>query len=261
MSAPDDSGRWGAILQPSYLPWLGCFDQMAAVDTFVFLDDVQYTKQDWRNRNRVLSAASQGWTWLTVPVHRPASRTRICEVEIDYAGNWAARHLNVLAAGYRRTPFFEPVYTLVADELGRRPPGLAALNIALTRALAGYMGIARPTWRASDLAVADTDRNGRLIDLCRKAGIAHFYDGSKARCFIDTERFARAGIGVSFQDYVHPVYPQGRRPFVPYLSVVDLLFGHGPKAAAVLACHPRARRRLGLAPAAADGGRTVAGSG
>ena len=97
-----------AILQPVYLPWLGYFEQMAVADHFVFMDDVQYTRHDWRNRNRIKTAA--GSIWLTVPVRKHPRDALIRDVEINYSENWPRKHLRSIEISYRKCPYFEPLF-------------------------------------------------------------------------------------------------------------------------------------------------------
>ena len=225
----------GCILQPGYLPWLGFFEQFFVSDIFVFLDDVQYTRQDWRNRNRIRSDTEQGWLWLTVPVKVPNRRTKICEVKIDYSKDWIKRHLNVITQHYRNSPYFNEVFTILREGLNRRYIYLADLNIDLVLRFCGYLGIRRKTLRASDLAIQEADKNMRLIAICRHAGIDMFYDGQKSRAFLDVDLFAGHGIRVAFQHYAHPSYQQFYKPFIPYLSIIDLMFARGRESIDILA--------------------------
>jgi hypothetical protein len=224
----------GSILQPGYLPWLGFFEQFFVSDIFVFLDDVQYTKQDWRNRNRIRSDTVPGWSWLTVPVKVSNRRIKICEVKIDYSRNWIKRHLNLIRQHYRTSPYFNEVFAIIAEGLKRRHIYLSDLTIDLVLGLCGYLGIGRKTLRASDLVIGEADKNMRLITICRQTGIDLFYDGQKARTFLDADLFARHGIRVVFQRYGHPSYQQFYKPFIPYLSIVDLIFSRGRESIHIL---------------------------
>ena len=202
-----------AILQPVYLPWLGYFEQMAYVDQFLFLDDVQYTKHDWRNRNRIKTVS--GPIWLTVPVRKHPQRTPINAIRIDYAQDWVKRHLRSIEVHYCTRPYFQPLFSEIAAVLLERPGRLVDLSTTLIAVLCSYLGIYVPTAFSSELpgrrAVQNGtskpvhDRDQRLIDICHCFGADLLYNGKKAVQYLDVERLRGAGIEVVFQDYQHPV--------------------------------------------------------
>jgi hypothetical protein len=225
----------GCVLQPGYLPWLGFFEQFIFAEVFVFLDDVQYTKQDWRNRNRVRTGAGQGWAWLTVPVKAKGTDAKINEVKIDYTRDWIKKHLNIVRNHYQKTRHFTEVFPIIKENIERRFTCLSDLNISLVLSIAEYLNIHRKTMQSSSLDVREQDKNLRLIHICQKVGITHFYDGEKAKDFLYPALFAQHGIKVEFQIYNHPVYKQHYEPFVPYLSIIDLLFGYGKESVDVIA--------------------------
>ena len=228
-----------AILQPSYLPWLGYFEQMDHVDRFVFLDDVQYTRSDWRNRNRVKTP--RGPCWLTVPVRRLGLRQRICDAQIDYNAPWPEHHLNVLRENYRKARYFGEVIDLIAPRLLVRPPLLRDLNEGLVLELASYIGIKTETMRSSDLNVVDDDPNRRLVRICQLLGATEMYEGAAGVDYMDVGMFEAAGVRIVFQHYQHPTYEQFFGPFVSHLSIVDLLFHHGSRCRdVVVAGHSKA---------------------
>jgi hypothetical protein len=231
----------GAILQPGYLPWLGFFEQFAFAEVFVFLDDVQYTKQDWRNRNRIRSPSPEGWSWLTVPVQAAPASSPIHTVRIDYSRDWAGKHLNLLRNAYENAPHFASLFPLIRRRLQSRPEFLADLCIDLTRDLGEYLGIQRETLRSSDLHLAREDKSRHLLEICRRARIDWLYDGQKAADFLDLPLFEQHGIRVDFQVYAHPVYPQVLTPFVSHLSVVDLIFNCGPDSLSLVLQSPVVR--------------------
>ena len=225
----------GCILQPGYLPWLGFFEQFLFSEIFVFLDDVQYTKQDWRNRNRVRTNAKQGWTWLTVPVKMDSMRSKINEVKIDYRQNWIKKHLNIIRNNYQKTRYFEEVFSIIQENIEKRFLYLSDLNVSLVLSIGEYLNIHRNTMLSSRLEIREQDRNLRLIQTCKQVGITHFYDGEKAKDFLDPALFKANGIEVEFQVYKHPTYKQCYEPFVSHLSAVDLLFLYGKESVKLIA--------------------------
>lgn len=220
-----------AVHQPQYLPWLGYFDKMLKADVFCYLDDVQYKKNEWQNRNRIKTA--DGWQWLTVPVTFRYPQ-KIDAVGIDNTSDWARRHLQALVTNYRRAAHFERTVPIFEQALTQRWEGIAELNLYLTERLREVLGIAhKPAVRSSTLACAQ-DPTGRLIDICRALGADTYLAGAGAAGYMETERFEQCGVRVIRQDFRHPVYPQLFGAFQSHLSVLDLIFNCGPESAAII---------------------------
>jgi hypothetical protein len=217
-----------AVLQSNYVPWKGYFDIVNDVDEFVFYDDVQFTKNDWRNRNLIKTAA--GPKWISIPVGTRLDRL-ICEVELPDP-SWAVRHWRQLQESYRRAPFlghyrpfFEDVY------LGRRWRLLSELNQYLVRAIASDLLGVRTTFTDSRAYGATGERLDRLVDIVRKAGATTYVSGPSAKAYVDPQRFADSGVHLVWKDYDgYPEYPQLHPPFTHRVSVLDLLFNVGPEA-------------------------------
>lgn len=223
-----------AILQPGYLPWLGAFEQMARADVFVFLDDVQYTRRDWRNRNRI--KGPNGEQMLVVPVKSSGRRDQlILEAVID-GDSWRAKHLRALTLAYGKSPWFERYRDDLTELYGREWVRLVDLDMELTLWLAGALGIDRRFRRSSELSVESDDRSGRIVGIMNAVGAEHLYDGKAARAFIDVDEFGRQGIEVTFQEYEHPVYAQlwPKQGFISHLSALDLLLNCGPDSLEIL---------------------------
>lgn len=220
------------MLQPGYLPWLGYFDQLRRADLFVHYDDVQYDKHGWRNRNRIRSAAAEGWSWLTVPVLTGGRfGARIDAVEIDPRTRWATKHWRTLAQEYGKTPHWARVAAALEPIYQREWRLLVDLDLALIEALAGLLELPLPrTVRSSQLPEVPPgdDPTERLLALCRHFGADEYFSGAAARDYLDVERFTREGIRVEFQAYEHPTYAQTRPGFVSHLAALDLLCNAGP---------------------------------
>lgn len=213
------------VLQPSYLPWLGCFDQLRRADILIWYDDVQFDKNGWRNRNRI--KGPNGPVWLTVPVLKKGGLQKsINETLIDNRQAWVRKHVLSMQQNYARAPHVGAVLPNLAALLQRGWERLVDLNIATTEWLAKELAITTPTYRASALQ-AEGDRSGRLIALCRQFQATRYLFGDAARDYLDVARFAAEGIEVVWHGYQHPSYPQMHGDFVPYLSAVDLLFNVG----------------------------------
>lgn len=225
--------RTAVILQPSYLPWLGYFAQLYQSDVFVVYDDVQFDKHGWRNRNRVKTA--QGVHWLTVPVlTRNQQRRTNREVAIDNRQPWRKKHLATIRQSYAKSPYFTDYIGLFEEIYRQEWDRLLDLNLAIFTAINRALGIEREIQFASSLGVTGEPVE-RLIEICRRVHADRFYEGSAGRNYIDAGQFAAAGITLDYQDYPHPIYPQLHGPFVPYLSIVDLLFNCGPASLEILA--------------------------
>jgi hypothetical protein len=218
-----------AAHQPQYLPWLGYFDKMDRADLFVLIDTVQYKKNEWQNRNRIRTAA--GWQWLTVPVHHRFPM-RIDQVRVDERSGWRRRHVESLRQAYARAPHRDGILPAIEALLAQPYDGLAGLNTASVRLLAGLLGIATPIRVSSSIDGVADGPDERLIDLCVRHGCDTYLAGQGGRDYMDLERWRRAGIRVEFQEFDHPVYPQCHAGFVPGLSAVDLLMQRGPGASA-----------------------------
>jgi len=216
-----------AAHQPQFMPWLGYFDKMLRSDVFVLLDNVQFKKNEWQNRNRVLMNGAP--SWLTVPVlhHFPQN---INEVEVNSAGDWKSKHLKTLAQCYGRTPFFEETYSLAQGVYAPEWKLLSPLNLASLEMLKAALEIKTRLVLSSTLALEGA-ATARLVDLCLKMGADTYLAGAGGHDYMDLSLFEKAGIKVIFQEYKHPQYAQGGGAFVPYLSALDLLFHCGPRQA------------------------------
>ncbi len=224
------------ILQPTYLPWLGYFEMIDAVDQFVIFDHVQFEPKSWQQRNRIRSA--NGELMLTIPVKSDGRQdVRIADKRIDQAQPWAKKHLRSIEVAYAKAPHFQRCFPGVRAILERRPGRLVDLTIPLLLHFLELLGLERRIVRSSDLVAEDDSQLGkteRVVNLCRLAGATLLYDGAAARDFLQLDQFAAHGIEVRFQEYRHPEYPQLGPGFLPYMGVIDLLCNCGPDALAVI---------------------------
>jgi len=222
------------ILQPGYLPWLGFFEQMYKTDVFVIYDDVQYDKEGWRNRNRIKTA--NGVQWLTIPVNvKFEQHPLVCEVKIDNTANWRKKHLYSISQNYSKARFFKKYISIFEEAYSKEWEFLIDINMILTLKLAECLGLgSKKMVRSSSLGI-EGDRIGRLVKICKYFDGNVFYEGISGKNYLDEEYFGQQGIQIEYQDYKHPVYQQLYGDFIPYLSVVDLLFNCGDKSLSILA--------------------------
>jgi len=212
-----------AILQPSYIPWIGYFEQIVNVDIFVFYDDVQYTKNDWRNRNKIKTL--DGSSWLSIPIKSSTSK-KINEVLIDDTKNWQTKHLKSLKQYYSKSKYFEDIYPLLEKNINSDINSISTLSIDIIKDIVKYLKIDTKFYLSSDLDIGG-DKNNRLINICKHFNASSYYTGLAAKDYIDEELFKKNNIELVYQEYKHPSYEQLHGDFLPYLSIIDLLFNHG----------------------------------
>jgi hypothetical protein len=221
-----------SILQPGFLPWLGFFEQIYRCHTFVLYDDVQFEKGSWRNRNRIKTP--NGAQWLTVPVIlKGQGFPAIREVVINTSVPWQKKLIKTITQNYSKAPFFNLYADGVFDILSRSWKYLIDLDLELIDWIVKQLRISTPLLLASHLGISGSHVQ-RLIDIIRSLQGNHLYEGSAGRNYIDEAVFEQAGISVTFQDYLHPEYPQLHGDFLSHLSIIDLLFNCGPESRGIL---------------------------
>lgn len=216
------------IIQSSYIPWRGFFDFISSVDLFIFYDDVQYTRRDWRNRNRIKTPL--GGQWLSVPVkYNRTINTVIDRTPIDYSQPWQQIHIDRLRANYRTTPYFESYIEAFADILNQPWSSISQLNVALCQWIMTLLHIKTRVKMSRDLQAQGT-KSVRLLNLAKQVGANTYVSGPSAASYLDLELFRRDGIRVEYKTYDYPPYPQPWGPFLGHVTVLDLLFNLGPNA-------------------------------
>ncbi len=214
------------ILQPSYIPWRGYFDQIRQADTFIFYDDVKYDKNGWRNRNRIKTR--DGMQWLTIPVLTKGveeNHTPIHEVQINWAQNWNRKHWNALQLSYSKAPFFRHYQDTLAPFFERHDTHLSEFTIGLTIAISGLLGIHNTTFmRSSEIQGVTGTKTDRLIQILFKIGATSYLSGPSAQDYLEPALFTQAGIELSFMAYDYPEYDQLYPPFEPQVSVSSIYY-------------------------------------
>jgi hypothetical protein len=220
-----------AAHQPNFLPWLGFFDRMRRADLFVFVDHVQFERQNYQNRALIKTA--EGARWITVPVHQRSQKEKIVEKTIDNQGTgkhrWGRKAFLTMQYSYQAAPYYAHYAPRLKELLDGHWDRLADLNLALLEFTRSSLGIETPVLRSSDLPVAGA-KSDMVLNLCKAVGADTYLAGmGGSRHYLDVEAFERAGVKVQFQDFQHPKYPQiPGGGFVEGLSAVDLLFNCGP---------------------------------
>ena len=234
-----------AITQPTYLPWLGYFDLMDQVDTLVLLDNVQFEKQSWQQRNRIKTPT--GFQWLTVPVmFRGRLEQKIQAVEIRDAEFWR-KHLRAIELNYRRAPFFKNYFPALSANFEESGAGtsLVDLNHRLMKWLAEVLGIGTCVLRASTLG-EEGKRTQLLANICKNLGADCCLSpiGSAGYLLPEISILSACSVETVFHNYQHPHYKQMFPPFLAYASVIDLLFNEGDRAMEII----RSGRNIPLTP-------------
>ncbi|RXJ55390.1 WbqC family protein [Candidatus Marinarcus aquaticus] len=213
-----------AILQPSYIPWIGYFEQIANVEKFVFYDDVQYTKNDWRNRNRIKTP--QGALWLTIPV---SYKYKELINEVTAIPGWQKKHLKTIINYYHKAKYFDEIFPLFEKVILNEKKFLSEICIDIIKTISSYLEFKTKFYRSSEMNISG-DKNERLINICQELNAQLYYSGQSANSYINVKKFQEKGIEVKFQNFNCVPYEQFYGEFIPYLSVLDLLFHCGKES-------------------------------
>jgi len=220
-----------AIIQSNYIPWRGYFDIIDDVDKFIIHDDLQYTKQDWRNRNYI--KAQNGKIWLTVPVHYDQVDQKIEETRIAQTTKWWKKHLALIENNYRKTKFFHNFFPELEALIHADYTSLSALNITLINWANDKLNIETPIILSSEIKVAGS-KTEKVLNLLKAVGADFYLSGPSAQNYLQLDLFRDAGISLAYKTYDYDPYPQLWGEFEGTISVIDLLFNTGPEARAYL---------------------------
>lgn len=217
-----------AILQSNYIPWKGVFDMMNKVDTFVFFEDVDFTKRDWRIRNKIKTP--EGEIWLTIPVKKASRGTKIYEIQISQEENWQEKHYKTITQYYKKARYFED-YKWLLDKiyLEKKWENLSEFNIFSNILIAKELGIKTEFINSKNLKTSGT-KDDKLIEICEKLEGNYYLSGPAAKDYINNEKFKNKNINLAYIKYEYPEYKQLYGEFNHYLSVFDVLFNCGKDA-------------------------------
>ncbi len=226
------STRKLGIIQSSYIPWKGYFDIIHDVDVFIFLDNVQFTKQDWRNRNKVKT--NDGAKWLSVPVKASKHHMgqQIHEVIVDSSNSWQKKHFNTFQMSYAKAKYYADYKYLIEDfYLDKKWESLSEMNIYMIRKICDVFGVTAEFYNSKDFDF-DGTKTDKLVNMCKHFGSNYYLSGPAAKDYIEPEKFKDAGIALEYKDYSgYPEYNQLYPPFDHYVTVLDVIFNCGPEAA------------------------------
>ena len=214
--------------QPVYMPWLGLFHKIALADLFCYFDIVQYQRKDYNNRNKIKT--SNGELWLSVPVESKNHLNKNVSKILIVQGNWVKKHLKSIELNYKKTPFFKDYFPeLQSILINESKNSLGYLNLKLLEFFMECLSIDTQIVKASDYSF-DGIGSDLVLDMCVRLGADSYIFGEQGKNYADVKAFKEAEIVVEFQNYIHPVYRQMGRDFLPYMSIIDLLFNEGDKS-------------------------------
>ena len=219
-----------SIHQPGYLPWFGFFHKMMYCDVFVFLDDVQYEKNGWQNRNKIRT--SDGSSWLTVPIKANLG-TLINEVKIDNEQNWMKKHKKTIEINYSKGKFFKQFWPLIEPIYEKKFDLLLDLNMELIQTLMKILKIKTKTIFSSELGIT-TQGSNRILEICKSLHSDEYISGSLGTNYLELNNFQKQKITVKFQNAYYPIFKQCYNPFIPNMSILDLLFNEGDNASKII---------------------------
>jgi hypothetical protein len=218
--------------QPAYLPWLGFFHKVAIADAFVILDNVQFEKNSFTNRNKIKTP--NGDIWLTVPVLLSGhTQKNISNIEIDNNHDWRRKHWKSIYLNYKKTPYFCKYSTFFENLYKRKWEKISELTENTMNFFFEEMGIKTKVFKQSELEIY-SKKHELLLSLCKQFNARLFIFGKHGKDYADIDIFRKNNIEVYFQEYTHPDYPQLYGTFIPYMSIVDLLFNCGPSSYEIL---------------------------
>ena len=220
-----------AISQSNYIPWKGYFDNIAQVDEFVLYDDMQYTKRDWRNRNKIKT--SQGLKWLTIPVEvKGKFFQKINETKIS-DNNWTKQHLDILRQNYRKAKCFKEVFPFIENlyNEAKQKETISEINYIFLSGICNYLGITTKITFSNDYQLLEKGKTERLVDLCVQLKATEYFSGASAKNYMDEALFLDKNIKVSYFDYSnYKKYTQLYGEFEHGVTILDLLFNEGEGA-------------------------------
>ena len=217
------------IHQPEHLPWLGLFNKMAKAEKYVVLDSVQYEKNYFQNRNRILG--TNGVQWISIPVsnkgHMDGSIATTLIASDPKNAKWKEKYLQTIVQSYKKYPFFKDVFPLLEKAINTETEFFCEINIAIIQAFNDALDIHPQYVRSSELNVNGL-KSELILDICKATDADVYIAGPSGRDYLDMDSFTKEGIKVAFNDYHHPVYPQRKtEEFISHLSALDLFMNVG----------------------------------
>lgn len=217
-------------MQPTYIPWIGYFDLIDKVDTFVFYDDVQLTKRSWQVRNRLKNNSDE--FWLTLPIKKTASRDELLikDAQLNNQEKWKKKHLNTIQNSYSKSKYFNEFFDLITP-IYENAEKISELNIGLIELICDKLEIDTKLIRSSNIDDIEGNKDFRLVAICKKIEANQYLSPQGSAKYINAintgGEFINQNVELYYHAYKHPEYNQLNNNFIPYLGIFDLIFNHG----------------------------------
>jgi hypothetical protein len=223
-----------SIHQPAYLPWLGYFHKIAVSDIFVILDNTQFEKNSFNNRNKIKTV--NGPIWLTVPVQTTGKFKENLLAKVKIADNsiWNKKHWKSIELNYKKAPFFEEYYPELKILYEKEWAYLTDLCHEMLKIFVKMVGIETEIILSSNMKYSESVKTEQLINICKELDATTYISGILGKNYINEDEFNKENIKLIYQEYKHPTYNQLHNEFLPYMSVIDLIFNEGPRSLEII---------------------------
>jgi hypothetical protein len=223
--------------QPQFMPWLGFFNKAAMGDVYLIHDTDQFKKKTFENRNKIRIQNPPGWTWITAPVSGKSEILNISEVKFSNT-NWQNKALKTIELSYRKAPYFDNYFGIIEKIFKFNDDSLRDFNINAIKIFFDLLEIKVPVYRSSELIrqgyVLKGQSTDAVISMCKWFNAKIFVAGVMGKTYLEKDKFEKNGIQLVFQKFIHPIYQQMHGDFIPYMTIVDLLFNHGSESREIL---------------------------
>jgi len=219
------------IRQPGYLPNIGFFKKIQSSEFFVFLDDAQFVKDRFDNRNKIRT--SEGYRWLTVPIKRPVFSKKLNEITISYDTDWKKEHSDLIFESYNKTQYFSSYWNSIKNILEQKYDKLIDLNLDLIKFINSELKITTETFLSSELNISET-KTRKLVAICSKLNATCYISGISGHDYLEEDLFTKSKIKLIYENFVHPKYDQIHENFIENMSIIDLLFNMGEQSVQIL---------------------------
>lgn len=219
-----------AIMQPTYMPWLGYFSMIEQVDEFIFLDNVQLTGRSWQVRNKIkLNDAER---LLTIPVEKDLPRDeRFINATKYFGENWKKSHLDCIRTAYKKAPYYKEVMAFLEEKYAEKQASIGDFTIFMIKNIARMIGIDTVLKSSSQLLNVYGEKDEMLVSICKSVDADRYLSAQGSAVYIEKDApggaFARNGIELTYQNYIHPEYKQLGDTFISHIGIYDLLFCEG----------------------------------
>lgn len=225
------------IHQPEHLPWLGYYNKISTADVFVVLDNVQFRKNYFQNRNKV--KGSNGVQWIGVPVETKGHMdSNICDIKIANAANpkWREKYIKTIEYGYSKHPFYSEYFPFFRKLISEEHVNLCEMNMKIIHYFAELLNLHPKFIMASELDV-DGAKTDLILDICTRLNATTYVAGPSGRDYLNIDSFSEVGIKVVYNDFKHPEYEQYKeKEFIPYMAVLDLFMNVDVERAKEIVC-------------------------